>query len=388
MSAAADMVGVMPEGDGMIWDDLAPPWRCCLEEAWTAYRAGSLPIGAAITDASGRIIARGRNRIFEPAAPDGLLAGHRLAHAEMNALLALDHAGIDRRAGILYTTTEPCPLCIGAARIYGLRDVRYASRDAAAGSIDLLAANAFMRRGAVAVTHPPSAALEAVIIAMHVERNLERWGGDGTWVQGAWERDSPAGVALGQALYDSGELRAWAGDGLPVESVVGRLAERLKARPARQEGALPRASALIVEHGAVAVIERRRAGRLYYVFPGGGVEPGETLAAAAIREAGEELGLRVEIRGHVADVWYEGRLQRYFRAEVVGGVFGTGQGREIVGLGPADRGTYAPIWAPLADLPGLPVYPRAVADLLARLPAEGWPTVPGVFHDPGDPGRQ
>ena len=72
------------------WESLAAPWQCCLEEAWAAYGAGSIPIGAAITDQQGRILARGRNRIFEETAPGKLLCGHRLAHAEMNALIALD----------------------------------------------------------------------------------------------------------------------------------------------------------------------------------------------------------------------------------------------------------------------------------------------------------
>ena len=58
----------------MIWATLADPWRVCLEEAWTAYCAGSVPIGACITDATGSVLARGRNRIFEPPAGGDCLA--------------------------------------------------------------------------------------------------------------------------------------------------------------------------------------------------------------------------------------------------------------------------------------------------------------------------
>lgn len=99
------------------WTSLAEPWQICLEEAWTAYCAGSLPIGAAVVDRAGWIVARGRNRIHEDEAEGGHLRGHRLAHAEMNALVALDYRAIDPRDCILYTTTEPCPLCTGAIRI-------------------------------------------------------------------------------------------------------------------------------------------------------------------------------------------------------------------------------------------------------------------------------
>ncbi len=57
----------------------------------------------------------------------------------------------------------------------------------------------------------------------------------------------------------------------------------------------PRAVAVLLENGLVAMIERRRQGHLFYVFPGGHVERGETPAEAAIREAKEELGLDVRV---------------------------------------------------------------------------------------------
>ena len=89
---------------------MSEPWRVCLEEAWEAYRAGSIPIGAAVVDAEGRVGSRGRNRIYEGDAPAPFLAGHRLAHAEVNALGALDHTPPDPQVCTLYTTPEPCPL--------------------------------------------------------------------------------------------------------------------------------------------------------------------------------------------------------------------------------------------------------------------------------------
>ena len=46
-----------------LWNDLLHPWQICVEEAWTAYCAGSIPIGAAILDPTGLLVARGHNRI-------------------------------------------------------------------------------------------------------------------------------------------------------------------------------------------------------------------------------------------------------------------------------------------------------------------------------------
>ena len=73
---------------------------------------------------------------------------------------------------MLYTTLEPCALCVGAIRMLGLRDVRYAARDPAAGSLTLFEATDFMRRGAVQPRHLGDDALEAVLIAMNAVAHL------------------------------------------------------------------------------------------------------------------------------------------------------------------------------------------------------------------------
>ncbi|MGH2345303.1 MAG: nucleoside deaminase [Chloroflexota bacterium] len=203
------------------WDTLAGPWQCCLEEAWTAYCMGSIPIGAAITDQHGQVVARGRNRIFEETAPGKLLCGHRLAHAEMNALIALDWRQRDPRTHVLYTTTEPCALCIGALRMTGIGEVRYAARDSAAGSIALLDATPFMRRGGLRVAGPIEPELEAIIVALHVEFSL-RTGhfSRASRVLETWRTTVPRGVALGQELFRSGQLHRGRAEHASVAQVM------------------------------------------------------------------------------------------------------------------------------------------------------------------------
>src|SRR3712207_6636407 len=100
-----------------MWEALSEPWRASIDQAWESYCAGSLPIGAVVTDAQGRILATGRSRREEDSGPPGAIFGHKLAHAEINALLALDLGRYDPRMCVLYTTTEPCPLCAGALRM-------------------------------------------------------------------------------------------------------------------------------------------------------------------------------------------------------------------------------------------------------------------------------
>lgn len=56
---------------------------------------------------------------------------------------------------------------------------------------------------------------------------------------------------------------------------------------------MPRASAIIIKKGKVLLMHRRKFGKEYWVFPGGGVEEGETSGDAAIREVKEETDMDV-----------------------------------------------------------------------------------------------
>lgn len=129
---------------------------------------------------------------------------------------------------------------------------------------------------------------------------------------------------------------------------------------------MARSAVIIIEHEQVALIKRVRAGRTYYVFPGGGIEGLETPEEAAIREAGEELGLVVAIDRLFASVTFEANEQYYYLARRVGGDFGTGHGAEMASLPNTVAGSYTPIWITLAELSQYDVRPR---DLVTALMA-------------------
>lgn len=210
-------------GQDTYWQQLSYPWQCCIEEAWAAYGKGSLPIGAVITDASNKVLARGRNRIYEDAAEGTLLHGHRLAHAEMNALISINWRQIDPRTSILYTTTEPCPLCVGAVRLTRLGAVSYASRDCAAGSIDLFAANEFMRRGRIKIIKPHDEQLEIILTAMLLEKTMRLEDNNMSFVYNNVAAMCPTGAELGQKLFDSQQLQSWSEQGCSASFVVNQL---------------------------------------------------------------------------------------------------------------------------------------------------------------------
>ncbi len=141
-----------------------------------------------------------------------------------------------------------------------------------------------------------------------------------------------------------------------------------------------RAAIVLIENGQLAMIERHRQGQHYFTFPGGHVDPGETPEQAAVREAEEELGLRVTLQKLLAEIWWNDKPQYYYLAETVGGTFGTGQGYEILHPHP-EKGTYEPVWVPLGSLLDRQVRPRAMAEIVVRAQAEGWPEPAPILHD-------
>lgn len=211
----------------MLWTHLSLPWQSCLIEAWIAYCHGSLPIGSVVTDAQGQILARGRNRFYESDAEGKFLCGHRLAHAEMNALIQVEWSAIDSQSCILYTTTEPCPLCAGAIRMVRLGEVRYASRDGAAGSADLFTANDYMRRGNIKVVGPEHAGLENCLVAMLIEFALTQADENSvSWCEHL-ATIVPTGAQLGQQLFSSRQLRHWKEEGRDTSFVFEQLLQSI-----------------------------------------------------------------------------------------------------------------------------------------------------------------
>lgn len=182
------------------WAKLDPPWREAFQLAWDAFGAGTIPVGAVVAE-GGAVIARGRNRIFEEAAPPGQLAGTRVAHAELNALAQLPPM---RRhdTSTLYTTVEPCVLCVGAASIATVGRVLFAAEDVHSGGSRLLDVElATPRQLNLEIRGPLGGPLESFAEALHLAFFLGHTGRGQALLETYRER-RPALFPLAETLID------------------------------------------------------------------------------------------------------------------------------------------------------------------------------------------
>lgn len=121
-----------------------------------------------------------------------------------------------------------------------------------------------------------------------------------------------------------------------------------------------RGSVVLIENNKVALIKRVREGSVYFVFPGGGIEKGETPESATKREAFEELGVKVNVNECISKVEFNG-IQYFFLAKIIEGSFGTGQGKEYTDEN-RNRGTYQPMWVDIESLLSIDVRPKEVVE--------------------------
>lgn len=209
------------------WQTLSPPWQACIDEAWQAYCVGSLPIGAAILNPNCDIVARGRNRIFDKHVDGEFIYNSRTAHAEMNALFALDEAQNPTGTCTLYTTTEPCPMCLGAIRISRMKTCYYASRDPIAGSALFMEASPFMREPAIQMVPPNNPMLEDILAAMLMEWMMRSGGERPLKSIPIREKTFPRAGILAHQLFKSNALQNWAKTDTPTHLAINSLANQL-----------------------------------------------------------------------------------------------------------------------------------------------------------------
>jgi ADP-ribose pyrophosphatase YjhB (NUDIX family) len=121
--------------------------------------------------------------------------------------------------------------------------------------------------------------------------------------------------------------------------------------------------AIIFKDNKLVVMYREKAGRVYFTFPGGGLEQGETLTDCVVRECKEEFGIDIKPIKQVYTYENQKTLQHFFLCKWIGGEFGTGQGEEFEVAG---TDIYIPSFMPVDKMQNLPLMPPEVAHVLAQ----------------------
>ncbi len=121
-----------------------------------------------------------------------------------------------------------------------------------------------------------------------------------------------------------------------------------------------RVAAIIVRDGRMLLACHERDGRRYWLPPGGGVDFGETVGEALVRELREEANLDIRVgdlvlvNDSVPPDRHRHVLNLFFTAEVVGGELRVGNDPRLVGM----------VWVALEQLPELTFYPDVRESIL------------------------
>ena len=99
-----------------------------------------------------------------------------------------------------------------------------------------------------------------------------------------------------------------------------------------------RVAAIILDGDRILLAKHRRGTKNYWLLPGGGVEFGETLEEAIVRELKEEAALEIRVKDlviindSVPPNKHRHVINVYFTAEVLGGVLTAGCDARLVGM--------------------------------------------------------
>lgn len=111
---------------------------------------------------------------------------------------------------------------------------------------------------------------------------------------------------------------------------------------------------------ALVVMYREKNNRIYYSFPGGGIEENESKEDCVIRELKEEFGINVKPIKFKYRYESEKSIEYFYLCKYLDGEIGTGTGEEFEENNPG--GKYVPTTIPLNKISDYPLLPPEVKE--------------------------
>ena len=121
-----------------------------------------------------------------------------------------------------------------------------------------------------------------------------------------------------------------------------------------------RARAIIFFEDKIVSMYRERQGRVFYTFPGGGMEGDESEEDCVKREVFEEFGLVVKPIKKVYTYENQNSIEHFYVAEWISGEFASGEGEEF--QEGRNNGLYVPKFIEISEIPNLPLMPPEIAN--------------------------
>ncbi len=122
-----------------------------------------------------------------------------------------------------------------------------------------------------------------------------------------------------------------------------------------------RARAIIIKEDKLLSMYRERDGRIFYTFPGGGMEGQESEEDCVKREVFEEFGIVVKPIKKLYTYESQNSIEHFYLADWISGEFGSGEGEEFDEN--RNNGVYIPKLIKIEDIPNLPLMPPEVANV-------------------------
>lgn len=120
-----------------------------------------------------------------------------------------------------------------------------------------------------------------------------------------------------------------------------------------------RARAIIIKDEKLLSMYREKGDRIFYTFPGGGMEGNESEEECVKREVFEEFGITVKPIKKLYTYESQNSIEHFYLADWIAGEFGSGEGEEFDEN--RNNGLYIPKLIKIKDIPNLPLMPPEVA---------------------------